>query len=76
MELEQLLIVMLILVIVYTLLQISNHQQQTAKTAKTDRVVYLQAPYFGYNFVENPLWRGPRPGRPRWRRRHRRRFRF
>ena len=73
MELEQLVMVGLILVIVYMLSQMSQQQQQTAQT---DSVVYLQAPYFGYNFGQGPLWRGPRPGRRRWRRRGRRRFGF
>jgi|TARA_B100001287_G_C22350399_1_gene374906 hypothetical protein len=72
MELEQLVMVALILVIVYMLSQMSQQQQ----SAKTDSVVYLQAPYFGYNFGQGPLWRGPRPGRRRWRRRGRRRFWF
>ena len=72
MELEQLVMVALILVIVYMLSQMSQQQQ----SAKTDSVVYLQAPYFGYNFGQGPLWRGPRPGRRRWRRRSRRRFWF
>jgi len=72
MELEQLVMVALILVIVYMLSQMSQQQQST----KTDSVVYLQAPYFGYNFGQGPLWRGPRPGRRRWRRRGRRRFWF
>ncbi len=72
MELEQLVMVALILVIVYMLSQMSQQQQ----TAQTDSVVYLQAPYFGYNFGQGPLWRGPRPGRRRWRRRGRRRFWF
>ena len=72
MELEQLVMVALILVIVYMLSQMSHQQQST----KTDSVVYLQAPYFGYNFGQGPLWRGPRPGRRRWRRRGRRRFWF
>ena len=71
MELEQLVMVVLILVIVYMFSQMS--QQQTAQTYS---VVYLQAPYFGYNFGQGPLWRGPRPGRRRWRRRGRRRFWF
>ena len=70
MELEQLVMVALILVIVYMLSQMSQQQQ----SAKTDSVVYLQDPYFGYNFGQGPLWRGPRPGRRRWRRRGRRRF--
>ncbi|MHA2344582.1 MAG: hypothetical protein ACXADW_22220 [Candidatus Hodarchaeales archaeon] len=72
MELEQLVMVALILVIVYMLSQMSQQQQ----TAQTDSVVYLQSPYFGYNFGQGPLWRGPRPGRRRWRRRGRRRFWF
>ena len=72
MELEQLVMVVLILVIVYMFSQMSQQQQ----TAQTDSVVYLQAPYFGYNFGQGPLWRGPRPGRRRWRRRGRRRFWF
>ncbi len=72
MELEQLVMVGLILVIVYMFSQMSQQQQ----TAQTDSVVYLQAPYFGYNFGQGPLWRGPRPGRRRWRRRGRRRFWF
>ncbi len=71
MELEQLVMVGLILVIVYMFSQMSQQQ-----TAQTDSVVYLQAPYFGYNFGQGPLWRGPRPGRRRWRRRGRRRFWF
>ena len=71
MELEQLVMVVLILVIVYMFSQMSQQQ-----TAQTDSVVYLQAPYFGYNFGQGPLWRGPRPGRRRWRRRGRRRFGF
>ena len=71
MELEQLVMVVLILVIVYMFSQMSQQQ-----TAQTDSVVYLQAPYFGYNFGQGPLWRGPRPGRRRWRRRGRRRFWF
>ena len=73
MELEQLVMVVLILVIVYMFSQMSQQQQQPAQT---DSVVYLQAPYFGYNFGQGPLWRGPRPGRRRWRRRGRRRFGF
>ena len=71
MELEQVVMVILILVIVYMLLQMSQQQQQ--QTSQTDNVVMLRSPYFGYNFGQGPMWRGPRPGRRRgWRRRGRR----
>ena len=66
MELEQIVMVVLILIIVYMLLQMSQQKSQT------DRVVYLQSPYIGRNFGQGPMWRGPRPG---WRR-GRRRFWF
>ena len=69
MELEQVIMVILILVIVYMLLQMSQQQQ----TTQSDNVVLLRSPYFGYNFGQGPMWRGPRPGRRRgWRRRGRR----
>ena len=69
MELEQVIMVILILVIVYILLQMSQQQQ----TTQSDNVVLLRSPYFGYNFGQGPMWRGPRPGRRRgWRRRGRR----
>ena len=67
MELEQVIMVILILVIVYMLLQMSQQQQQSPQS---DNVVMLRSPYFGYNFGQGPMWRGPRPGRSRrWRRR-------
>ena len=73
MELEQVVMVILILVIVYMLLQMSQQQQQSTQS---DNVVLLRTPYFGYNFGQGPMWRGPRPGgrRRRWRRRGRRFF--
>ena len=71
MKLEQIVMVILILVIVYVLLQIS-HQQ----SSKYDNIVVLRKPYFGYNFGQGPLWRGPIPGRRRLLRRRRRRFIF
>jgi len=70
MELEQIVMVVLILIIVYMLIQMSQQQSQT------DSVVYLQSPYIGRGFGQGPIWRGPRPGRRRWRRRGRRRFWF
>ena len=75
MELEQVVMVILILVIVYMLLQMSQQQQQQQST-QSDNVVLLRAPYFGYNFGQGPMWRGPRPGgrHRRWRRRGRRFF--
>ena len=63
MELEQIVMVVLILIIVYMLLQMSQQKSQS------DRVVYLQSPYIGYGFGQGPMWRGPRPGRRRGRRR-------
>ena len=74
MELEQVVMVILILVIVYMLLQMSQQQQQ--QSTQSDNVVLLRTPYFGYNFGQGPMWRGPRPGgrRRRWRRRGRRFF--
>ena len=68
MELEHIVMVVLILIIVYMLLQMSQQQK-----SQSDRVVYLQSPYIGYGFGAGPLWRGPRPG---GRRRRRRRFWF
>ena len=64
MELEQIVMVLLILIIVYMLLQMSQQQK-----SQSDRVVYLQSPYIGMGFGQGPMWRGPRPGRRRGRRR-------
>ena len=71
MELEQIVMVVLILIIVYMLLQMSPQQ-----TSQSDSVVYLQSPYIGRGFGQGPMWRGPRPGRRRGWRRGRRRFNF
>jgi hypothetical protein len=67
MELEQVIMVLLILIIVYMLVQMSQQKPQA------DRVVYLQSPYIGRGFGQGSMWR---PGRRRGRRGRRGRRRF
>ena len=66
MESTQVLIIILILFMIYLLLQ-------TTRKPLQNRVVYVSNPFYRFFGGQGPLWRGPRPGRFR---RRRRRFLF
>lgn len=72
MKLEQVIIVLLIIFILFMLMQTPTQQPSSPQIRSgSDRVIVVERPTPDYYIGgQGPIWRGPRPGRRRrWKRR-------